>query len=123
MCMDKIKAVEQLPTHAYKACAEHVGTLFTGPFSQTPIIRGVWMKAAWEPTQKNPLSYKAGFHVFKHKADARSYNKATDYLDATDQQVIRVEIRGPANEGTTTYSTCADLPSYSVDEIRFPEAS
>lgn len=121
--MDKVEPVEQLPTHAYKACAEHEGTLFTGPFSQTPIIRGVWMKALWEPTDKTPLSYKAGFHVFKHEVDAKQYSEVTDYPRIVTRQVIRVEIRGTANEGTTTYGMCADLPSYSVDEIRFPEAS
>lgn len=121
MCMIMVEKVDpkDLPQFAYKVCSEEQRIHYVGPFSQTRMEPGVWMKSIYEPAHKLDLEerYPYGFHVFGLQSDAERYKKR--YLSHSRlhrRYVAKVEIRGKAFKGE-----CQQLPAYSVDEVKFPE--
>lgn len=120
MCMENVTEAETIPKHAYKVCSKVTGDLFTGPYSQTRLRYGKWMKAQQEPSQKVPPPYKPGFHVFALKLDAERYRKELPLNRNYELFIVKVEIRSKAIAGVTySYVTRVALPGYSVAEIKF----
>lgn len=113
MCMGNLRPTIRLarPIRTFKM----VTSTCVGPYSDTEIRRGVWMKAESEPKLKEPILYTPGFHTCRYRADAERMsaqeNRCRDY-EAQRTIVEKVLIAGLATGGWTpnhyrSFESCA----------------
>jgi myo-inositol-hexaphosphate 3-phosphohydrolase len=100
---------------------------YTGPYSQTVIVRGKWMKAKREPYRKSP-SALWGFCVFRTKSNAEYYALSTrtksnaEYyaLSTGATRIEKVECKGKVYQGKTKGLDAAkELDAAYVEYIKF----
>lgn len=94
---------------------------FTGPYSQTPVVRNKWLTAKYEPTSKAFIHRKGkyGFCVLKSKEEAEYYRIRGSILSMFCR-VVEVECRGTCHIGKYhTANGSRLLDAAYVEKIRF----
>lgn len=114
MCMYRITTKEVIgPLDVYKAVVRP----FTGPWSETVIVRGEWMKARNEPDSGKSSTYGTytpGFHAYLNREDAVRACVNTLARRPATPTVEKVTVKG-----SVTFGTHDTSPAVSAEYIRF----
>ena len=100
-----------------KRCSDDIWR--TGPYSKTPLERGVWLQATNEPALKIQSDYY-GFCVFRYEADAREWCRTVSFGIAI--KVVPVTCKGKCRRGDVLDKwdvSQSPLPAAYVEYIKF----